>query len=90
VTILVLRAAVSTRRAAAQARQALLSVGAHLLGAVVNDAPRARDRYADYGGYGGYGAEYEAEPTNVDRPTTSAERPASTVPARSFLDLRRK
>ncbi|HEY7116930.1 MAG TPA: polysaccharide biosynthesis tyrosine autokinase [Tepidisphaeraceae bacterium] len=84
VSVLVLRAATTTRRAATHAKGALHSVGAHLLGVVVNDVPRARDKYGEYGGYGGYRASY--------KPDAPAERGASSsmVPARSFLDLRRK
>ena len=54
VTVLVLRAEKSTRRAAEQARDGLLSVGSHILGAVVNAVPRRRGRYGYYGYYGGY------------------------------------
>jgi len=54
ITLLVLRAERSTRRASQQARDALLSVGAHMLGAVVNDVPRKSARYGYYGGYGYY------------------------------------
>jgi capsular exopolysaccharide synthesis family protein len=50
-TILVLRADKSTRRAGEFARNALLAVGANVVGAVVNDAPRTR-------GYDVYGAAY--------------------------------
>lgn len=55
VTVLVLRAERSTRKASEQARDGLLSVGARLLGVLVNDVPRGRDRYGYYGGYGYYG-----------------------------------
>ncbi len=55
VTLMVLRAEKSTRKAAEQAREGLLSVGAHILGAVINDAPRRRGRYGYYGYYSGYG-----------------------------------
>ncbi|MGH7180087.1 MAG: polysaccharide biosynthesis tyrosine autokinase [Tepidisphaeraceae bacterium] len=48
-TILVLRAEKSTRKGAEHARNALLSVGAKLLGAVLNDVPRGRG-YEVYGG----------------------------------------
>ena len=54
ITILVLRAEKSTRKTSQQARDGLLSVGAHLLGVVVNDVPR-KSRYGYYGGYGYYG-----------------------------------
>jgi len=55
ITLLVLRAERSTRKHSQQARDILLSVGGHLLGAVVNDVPRRPGRYGYYSGYGGYG-----------------------------------
>jgi succinoglycan biosynthesis transport protein ExoP len=59
VTLLVLRAEKSTRKAAQQARDGLLSVGAHLLGTVVNNVPRSKGRYGYYYyGYGYYGYRY--------------------------------
>jgi hypothetical protein len=67
-----------------------------MLGAVVNDVPRARDRYGDYGGYGSYRTKYDAEQAEAQRPAAGAPaapaptRPPAVVPARSFLDLRRK
>jgi capsular exopolysaccharide synthesis family protein len=48
-TILILRADKSTRKAGEHARNALLAVGARILGAVVNDAPHSRG-YEVYGG----------------------------------------
>ncbi len=59
-TLLALRAERSTRRGAVYARDMLQSVGANLLGVVVNDVPRRRGMYGDYGGDGyvyqyGYG-----------------------------------
>ena len=48
-TVLVLRAEKSTRKAAEHARNALLSVGAKVLGIIVNDASRGRG-YDNYGG----------------------------------------
>jgi len=54
ITLLVLRAERSTRKASQQARDALLSVGAHILGAVVNDVHRKSSRYGYHGGYGYY------------------------------------
>jgi capsular exopolysaccharide synthesis family protein len=48
-TILVLRADKSTRKAGEHARNALLGVGARVLGAIVNDAPR-KGSYEVYGG----------------------------------------
>ncbi len=55
VTLLVLRAEKSTRRQAQHARDSLLSVGAQLLGAVVNDVQQKRGHYGYYSSYGGYG-----------------------------------
>jgi capsular exopolysaccharide synthesis family protein len=60
-TILVLRADKSTRKAGEHARNALLSVGARLLGAIVNDAPR-RKGYEVYGGGYYYGGDYGYTP----------------------------
>lgn len=51
-TLLVLRAEVTNRRAAADARDGLLGFGANVLGVIVNDGPRKRSRYGYYGGYG--------------------------------------
>jgi capsular exopolysaccharide synthesis family protein len=53
-TLLVLRAEKSTRKHSQQARDSLLSVGGHLLGAVVNNVSRKHGRYGYYG-YGYYG-----------------------------------
>jgi capsular exopolysaccharide synthesis family protein len=58
VTILVLRADKSTRKASEQARDALASVGAHVLGAVVNDVSPRHSRYGYYSYYGYYGYGY--------------------------------
>ena len=54
ITLLVLRAEKSTRRHSQQARNGLLSVGANILGVVVNDVPRKTGRYGYYSGYGYY------------------------------------
>jgi capsular exopolysaccharide synthesis family protein len=56
--LLVLKAETSTRRHSQQARDSLLSVGAHILGAIVNDVSQKRGHYgyySDYGYYRGYG-----------------------------------
>jgi len=58
--LLVLRAEKSTRKHSQQARDTLLSVGGHILGAVVNHVSRKHGRYGYYGygyykGYGHYG-----------------------------------
>jgi len=97
VTILVLRAESSTRKAALHSRRALESVGAHILGVVVNDVPRARDRYGEYGGYSSYRAKYNghsAAATHVSTVVTEAapsgSKSSAIIPAQSFLDLRKK
>jgi len=55
VTVLVLKADKSTRRAAQRAIEALRSVGAQMLGVVVNDISKSNDRYGYYyGRYRGY------------------------------------
>jgi len=56
VTLLVLRAEKSTRKVSQRARDGLLSVGARIIGVVVNDVPRKSGRYGYY--YGGYGYYY--------------------------------
>ncbi len=54
ITLLVLRAEKSTRKTSQQARDGLMSVGAHILGAVVNDVSK-KSHYSYYSGYGYYG-----------------------------------
>jgi len=54
ITILVLRADVSTRRVSMQAREALASVDARVLGVAVNNVPHKKGRYGYYSGYGYY------------------------------------
>ena len=60
VTIMVLRADQTRRKAAKQAREQLDSVGANTLGLVINCTPRSTDRYGYGGGYGSYGYYYQA------------------------------
>lgn len=57
-TVVVIRAEKTSRRVAEHARDALASVGAIVLGVVVNDAPRSRSEASGYGHYSysyGYG-----------------------------------
>lgn len=54
VTLLVLRAKISTRRRCRQAQDRLLSVGGHVLGAIVNDVRRRHGHYGYYSDYGYY------------------------------------
>ena len=51
-TLVVLRAGRTTRIVTQRARDALLSVGARLAGAVVNDVSKRNKRYSHYGVYG--------------------------------------
>ena len=53
ITLLVLRADKSTKKLSQQARDGLLSVGAHVLGTVVNDVSK-KSRYGLYGSHGQY------------------------------------
>jgi len=55
ITLLILRAEQSSRKASQQARDGLLGVGARILGAIVNDVSRRNGRYGYYSGYGNYG-----------------------------------
>ncbi len=54
VVLLVLRAEKSSRRISQHARDGLLSVGARILGVIVNDVPQKRHHYGYYSGYGYY------------------------------------
>ncbi|MBN1845845.1 MAG: polysaccharide biosynthesis tyrosine autokinase [Sedimentisphaerales bacterium] len=84
VTVVVLRADKSTRKASQQARDGLLSVGARILGAVVNDVNPRRDRYGySYSGYGygyGYGQRSRSKKKpSVDQESSSPEREKEKV-----------
>jgi Mrp family chromosome partitioning ATPase len=63
-TVLVLRAGKSTRHLTEQSRDGLLSVGANLIGVVVNDVPNSNSRYGYYSGYGYYRHKDGTIPTN--------------------------
>jgi succinoglycan biosynthesis transport protein ExoP len=65
VTLLVLKADKSTRKAAQRAVEALRSVDAQVLGVVVNDTPKSGDRYGYY--YGHYRGHYGSDSGNGDR-----------------------
>jgi len=64
-TLLVLRAGKSTGHMTEQSRDGLLSVGANLIGAVVNDVPNSNSRYGYYSGYGYYRRKDGNAPTSV-------------------------
>ena len=65
VTLLVLKADKSTRRAAQRAIEALRSVDAQVLGVVVNDISKSGDRYGYY--YGRYGGYHDSDSGNGKR-----------------------
>ncbi len=73
-TLLVLRAEKSTRKTSQQALAGLLSIGAHILGVVVNDVPRT-SRYGYY--YGSYGYYYDNN--HRKKKTTSGTKPAMAI-----------
>ena len=88
VTLLVLRANRSTRRMSEYAAEAMLGVGARVLGVVVNDVPRSkRSGYNGGYGYGNYGygkrnyeiAQQPTVPASQKRlpPTAAPETPAA-------------
>ena len=52
ITLLVLRAEVSTRKHSQHARDSLVGVGGHLLGAIVNGVRRKHGQYGYYSGHG--------------------------------------
>lgn len=66
-TILVLRADKSTRKSGEHARNALLGVGARVLGVIVNDAPQRK-------GYEVYGGSYYGQPDVAVRPGVYQEQ----------------
>ena len=79
ITLLILRAEKSTRKISQQARDGLLSVGAHILGAIVNDVSRRNGRYGYYSGYGyyyGYGhyGRSREKSGTITKPVSSSEQ----------------
>jgi Mrp family chromosome partitioning ATPase len=75
-TVLVIRAEKTSRRVAEHARDALASVGAVLLGVVVNDAPRSRSEGSSYGHYHyGYGYGYGAKARTKEVKAISVAKP---------------
>jgi polysaccharide biosynthesis transport protein len=78
-TILVLRAQKSTRRVSIQAVESLRSVGARILGTVVNDVPRRRGGYGYYS-YGYYHQAYYGGKNgrkNLEGPGNGAAEPVA-------------
>lgn len=92
--LLAVRAERSTRPAATQARDLLLSVGGRILGIVVNDVPRRRAVYgyyfADEGRYAYYGVRRAgAAPSNGAR-STNGDRATAGVDAAPEADAGRQ
>jgi len=80
VTLLVLRAEKSTRRHSLGARDELLSVGARILGVVVNSVPSGKGRYAyGYYGYGHYGYRRGQKDGSSDTSYKYDETPSETL-----------
>ena len=86
ITILVLRAEKSTRKASQQAHDALVRVGARVLGVVVNDVPK-NGRYGYYGGDGYYdsgnGAGSRKNKTSTSHPKSAVNIARSKHPESS-------
>jgi capsular exopolysaccharide synthesis family protein len=84
VTLLVLRANRSTRRMSEYAAEAMLGVGARVLGVVVNDVPRSK-RSGYHGGYGygnyGYGKRSYEMAQHQQKQLPQAARTAETPAA---------
>ncbi|MBN2594538.1 MAG: polysaccharide biosynthesis tyrosine autokinase [Sedimentisphaerales bacterium] len=74
ITILVLKAEKSTRKASKQTRDALLRVGARILGVVVNDVPK-NGRFGYYGGNGYYSESNDTRP-GKNKITSVLQKPA--------------
>jgi len=76
-TVLVIRADKTSRRVAEHARDALASVGAAVLGVVVNDAPRGRSAGSNYGHYHyGYGYTYGNSRSKEVKAISVSNKPA--------------
>ena len=82
VTLLVLRAGKSTRKSSRLARDGLLSVGAQLLGVVVNNASK-KGRYGYQSGYGYYQGDYVLEGRNEKK--TNRDKPAAIAESRGNI-----
>jgi len=82
-TLLVLRAEKSTRQVTQRARDALLTVGARVLGAIVNDVPRKKNnKYGHYNGYGyGYFHNRDTGSNGSERSATRRVLPAADTVA---------
>jgi len=75
ITLLVLRADISTRSLSQRAMNSLLSIGARVLGAVVNDVSRTGGRYGYYGDYEYYNYDHLSRPGSAKRATAGTPEP---------------
>jgi tyrosine-protein kinase Etk/Wzc len=75
ITLLVLRADRSTRSLSQRAMNSLLSIGARVLGAVVNDVSRTGGRYGYYGDYEYYNYGHLSRPGSAKRATAGTPEP---------------
>ena len=73
VTLLVLRAEKSTRKAAEQACESLLGIGGKILGAVVNDVRRRKGHDGYYSAYGYYRYGYGYGPRSSEKQATAKD-----------------
>ncbi|MFC1633548.1 GumC family protein [Planctomycetota bacterium] len=75
ITILVVRVDKSTRKTSRHARDGLLSIGAKILGVVVNDVPK-EGRYGYYGTYGHYQDTYCSDRDRLKKKEAEDRKPA--------------
>lgn len=85
ITLLVLRAEKSTRKTSRQAHDALVRVGAHVLGVVVNDVPK-NGRYGYYGAKGYYGQSEPSRPRKIRSEASRMEAPIALRASESPAD----
>lgn len=78
ITILVVRVEKSTRKTSRQARDGLLSIGAKILGVVVNDVPK-EGRYGYFGTYGYYRDTYGSDRDRQKKRETDDRKKAAVV-----------
>lgn len=85
VTCMVLRAEKTTRKHTEYARDALMSVGARLLGCIVNDVPRGKSKSGFYSGYGYYG--HAANAVTITQGPARMTAPRRMLRSSSEMDI---
>jgi capsular exopolysaccharide synthesis family protein len=83
VTLLVLRADMSTRRISLQAVESLLSVEARILGVVVNDVSHRTGRYGYHGGHGYHYCGYDRDGRKRHKRSSDKEEMTPLLPSDS-------